>query len=155
MVSIETLLYIIRNRKVLLILKKRGLGSGLYNAVGGKVKEGEDIKAAAIRECKEEIGVEPIDPQWMGLLEFYNDEELYGYVYIFVTDKFIGEPRETDEAKPVWFVIDNLPYNKMWEDDRYWLPHVLMGKRIYGRFWFVNNWERIIRKEVYILERVR
>ncbi len=155
MVSVETLLYIIRDNKVLLILKKRGLGKGLYNGVGGKVEKGESIEEAVIRECLEEINVKPEKLEWRGLLEFHNDNELYGFVHVFVTEHFKGEPKETEEAKPIWFNIDDIPYDKMWEDDKYWLPHVLSGKKIYGRFWFINNWEKMIRKEVYILKEKR
>ncbi|MHA1616182.1 MAG: 8-oxo-dGTP diphosphatase [Candidatus Njordarchaeales archaeon] len=153
--SVETLLYIIRDNKVLLILKKRGLGKGLYNGVGGKVEKGESIEEAVIRECLEEINVKPEKLEWRGLLEFHNDNELYGFVHVFVTEHFKGEPKETEEAKPIWFNIDDIPYDKMWEDDKYWLPHVLSGKKIYGRFWFINNWEKMIRKEVYILKEKR
>ena len=155
MVSIETLLYIIQGDRVLLIEKKKGLGKGLYNGVGGKVEEGETPLEAAIRECKEEIGVIPRDPEWMGILEFYNDGELYGYVHIFISRGFDGVPRESDEAKPVWFTMDSLPYDNMWEDDRYWLPLVLLqNRKIYARFDFEDDWGRLVKKEIYILELV-
>lgn len=36
MIYIETLLYIVKNGRVLLIRKKRGLGAGFFNGVGGK-----------------------------------------------------------------------------------------------------------------------
>jgi len=151
--SIETLLYIIQNERVLLILKKRGLGSGLFNGVGGKVERGETIEEAVIRECIEEVRVKPLNLKWMGLLEFYNNNELYGYVHVYTANSYEGEPRETDEAKPIWFRFDEIPYDKMWGDDTFWLPHVLNGKKIYGRFWFVN-WKEIIRKEVYLLNEI-
>ena len=147
------MLYIIQNERVLLILKKRGLGSGLFNGVGGKVERGETIEEAVIRECIEEVGVKPLNLKWMGLLEFYNNNELYGYVHVYTANSYEGEPRETDEAKPIWFRFDEIPYDKMWGDDIFWLPHVLNGKKIYGRFWFVN-WKEIIRKEVYLLNEI-
>ncbi len=147
------MLYIIQNERVLLILKKRGLGSGLFNGVGGKVERGETIEEAVIRECIEEVGVKPLNLKWMGLLEFYNNNELYGYVHVYTANSYEGELRETDEAKPIWFRFDEIPYDKMWGDDIFWLPHVLNGKKIYGRFWFVN-WKEIIRKEVYLLNEI-
>lgn len=150
MVNIETLLYILKDNKVLLILKKRGLGKGLYNGVGGKVEANESIEEAAIRECFEEIGVKPKTIEWMGLLEFWNNNNLYGYVHVFIANDFEGNPKETEEAKPIWFEIGNIPYDNMWGDDIYWLPHVLKGEKVLGRFWFIN-WKEIVRKEVYLL----
>ena len=38
-------------------MKKRGFGVGRWNAVGGKVMEGESIEEGALREAQEEIGV--------------------------------------------------------------------------------------------------
>ncbi len=150
MVSVETLLYIIKESKILLIYKKRGLGKGLYNGVGGKVEAGETVEEAAIRECIEEIGVRPKNVEWRGLLEFWNNNHLYGYVHVFVASDFDGEPRETDEARPIWFNIDKIPYSNMWGDDIYWLPLILAGKKIFGRFWFVE-WREIVQKELYLL----
>ena len=138
-----------------MIEKKKGLGKGFYNGVGGKVEPGETPLEAAIRECLEEIGVTPVKPRWMGILEFYNDGKLYGYVHIFVANHYNGVPRESEEAKPLWFRIDELPYDRMWEDDKYWLPLVLVeNKKIYGRFTFRNDWGELIKKEIYILEHV-
>lgn len=151
-VSIETLLYILDGDRVLLIEKKRGLGRGLYNGVGGKVEKGETPIEAAIRECEEEIGIEPKKVDWMGLLEFYNDNKLYGYVHVFLAHEYVGEAKETDEAKPIWFNVESLPYDRMWEDDIYWLPLVLDKKKIYGRFSFKDNWGKLVKKEIYILE---
>jgi hypothetical protein len=28
---------------------------------------------------------------------------------------------------PQWFPIDAIPYDKMWPDDRFWLPLLLQG----------------------------
>ncbi|MCR8455531.1 MAG: 8-oxo-dGTP diphosphatase [Candidatus Korarchaeota archaeon] len=153
MVNVETLLYIVENGKVLLIKKKRGLGAGLYNGIGGKVEEGEVPLQAVIRECIEEIGAEPLEIEWVGLLEFYNDGVLYGFVHVFKARGLKGEPRESEEAAPMWFEIDKIPYDKMWEDDKFWLPLVLEeGKKVYGRFYFLNNWSRLTKSEIYTIE---
>jgi len=41
---------------------------------------------------------------------------------------------------PVWFRIEEVPYHEMWEDDKYWLPAVLRGEKVYGRFFF-DRWK--------------
>ena len=66
-----TLCFIVRDGRVLLIRKKRGIGAGKINGPGGKVDPGETPLAAAVRETQEEIGVTPIDPQLRGDLRFH------------------------------------------------------------------------------------
>lgn len=46
---------------VLLGLKKRGFGTGKWNGFGGKVEANENIRQAAVREMKEEAGIESVD----------------------------------------------------------------------------------------------
>jgi len=58
-IYIETLLYVVKNGKVLLIRKKRGLGAGFFNGVGGKAKPGETPEQAAVREMAERWGQSP------------------------------------------------------------------------------------------------
>ena len=43
------------NKKVLIAMKKRGFGVGKLNGAGGKLKEGETVEQALLRETKEEI----------------------------------------------------------------------------------------------------
>jgi len=101
-IHIETLLYVVKNGRVLLIRKKRGLGAGFFNGVGGKAKPGETPEQAAVREMAEEVGAEPLEMEWRGLLEFWNFEdgvvESIHYVHVFVAQGHTGELRESDEA---------------------------------------------------------
>jgi 8-oxo-dGTP diphosphatase len=48
--DVATLLFIIEGDRILLIEKKRGLGSGKVNAPGGRLEPGETAFEAAIRE---------------------------------------------------------------------------------------------------------
>ncbi len=151
----EVIVYPINKKenKVLLIHKKRGLGSGLYNGPGGKVHKNETAKEAAIRECEEEIGIKPITLNHKATIEFINNKYEKILVHVFVTYKWRGKPKETDEAKPIWFDINALPYQNMWEDDIYWLPYVLKDNEIYAIFEF-KKW-KLIRKKVYFLNEVK
>ena len=149
--KVYTLVYVIQGDRILLIRKKRGFGEGYFNGPGGKVHVGETLEQGARREFREELCAEPGPLVWRGLLEFYNNDSLEMLVHVFVTDSYSGELCESDEAEPHWFKIDEIPYDSMWADDRYWLPLLLSGHRILGRFWF-RNWERIENYEVYKLE---
>ena len=133
------LTYVTDNDRVLMIMKKTGLGSGYINAPGGHIELEETSVEAAIRETKEETGLD-VDNLWnMGRLRFQFKEGTSMVGYIFYTETFSGELKECDEAKPGWYELSALDYSRMWEDDRLWLPAMLEGKIIDGYFIFDND----------------
>lgn len=131
-----TLCYVIDGEAVLLIEKRRGLGSGLYNAPGGKVEADETPLEAARREVREEVGLEVSTPRKVGELTFTHDGHRRQFVHVFRTTDYDGDPRPSPEAVPKWFDRSELPYDEMWEDDRLWLPLVLEGRPFAGKFAF-------------------
>jgi hypothetical protein len=42
----------------------------------------------------------------------------------------------TREAEPLWTRIDAIPFDAMWEDDKYWLPLMIRGERFQTRWIF-------------------
>lgn len=129
-----TLVFPVTSDSVLLGLKKRGFGEGRWNGFGGKV-ESESVTAAAARELEEECGLIVEEKHLVphGIVVFsLPDVELR--VHIFTTDTFSGMVRESEEMRPEWYAFENIPYDSMWEDDRHWLPYVLEGKTVNGRF---------------------
>ena len=155
MKKISTLCIIREQQKVLLGMKKRGFGEGRWNGFGGKVKEGEDIEGAAKREVLEEAGTEAGEMTKRGVINFeFEGDPNALEVHIFEITKFEGEPAESDEMRPKWFSASEIPFDKMWPDDRYWMPLFLAGKKFQGRFLFdkPSNQEytsRILEKELY------
>ncbi|XP_061212980.1 oxidized purine nucleoside triphosphate hydrolase isoform X1 [Neopsephotus bourkii] len=169
-----TLVLVVQPQRVLLGLKKRGFGAGLWNGFGGKVQPGESIEEAA-RSCRKmSVGVAqqlpnsffpepsvPVQPpgfcevcflcrelleesgltvntlQKMGQItfEFVGNSELME-VHVFRADDFHGEPTESDEMRPQWFQLDEVPFSRMWADDIYWFPLVLQKKLFRGYFKF-------------------
>lgn len=129
-----TLVFVIHAGQILLIRKKRGLGAGKINGPGGKLDPGETFRSCAIREVEEELCVTPLALEERGALSF---QFLDGYgleVRVFTASGCLGEAHETPEAIPLWTPISRIPYDEMWADDRIWLPHMLAGKQIRGRF---------------------
>lgn len=143
-----TLCLLVKDRKILLAMKKRGFGQGKLNGVGGKVKKGEDIKQAAIRETQEEINVIPTSQKPVAALNFYfvNNPNDNQQVIVFLIEKWQGEPRESEEMKPYWYQQNQIPFEKMWADDQYWLPQILKGKIIIGDFLFEND--KLLEKQI-------
>lgn len=135
--KILTLCIIHQQFKILLGMKKRGFGRGRWNGFGGKVKEREDILTAAKRELQEEAGLIALDMEQLGILNFqWQGKPDILQVNVFKTSQFQGEPQETEEMKPCWFGIKEIPFEKMWQDDKYWLPLFLADKKFKGGFLF-------------------
>lgn len=125
-----------RADEILLIHKKRGLGAGKVNGPGGRLEDGETPREAAVRETTEEVGLTLADPVEHATLRFRFVDGFNLLVTVFVAWSFRGELVETDEAKPFWCRIDEIPYDAMWADDVRWLPEVLAGRYVDGRFVF-------------------
>jgi 8-oxo-dGTP pyrophosphatase MutT (NUDIX family) len=145
-----TLCYLVRGkgkkREILLAMKKRSFGKGFWNGSGGKPEPKESIKRCLLREVGEEVGVK-IDikrVKRVALLHFYFPKLKSAWdqdVHVFLAEKWQGRPKETEEMRPKWFKIADLPYSKMWPDDPFWLPLVLNDKQVEGSFRFKNNGE--------------
>lgn len=126
-----TLLFLLKDDQILLAMKKRGFGEGMWNGVGGKVEAGESILEAAGRECQEEICVTPRDLALAGRIRFTvngGDEIIEHECSVFTATAWQGEPCETEEMEPKWFNVTDIPYDKMWPDDTLWIPHLIAGE---------------------------
>lgn len=136
--KVLTLCIIVKDNKVLLGMKKRGFGAGKWNGFGGKLKEGETIHQAAIREVKEEVNLDVKNIEERGVIDFYFQQENKNIhnVHIFACNEFEGEVEETEEMKPEWFDIDKLPVNEMWPADVQWLSKFFENKNFSGEVLF-------------------
>lgn len=142
--------FLIKDDRILLAMKKRGFGIGKWNGSGGKRKpEDKSVEHTAIREMVEEVGVTPKDIYMVGAINFYfiSKPDWNQRVIAYLSKSWDGDPKESEEMSPKWFRIDEIPYNQMWEDDRYWLPLVLDGEIIEADFLFDEN-QRMIEKDI-------
>jgi ADP-ribose pyrophosphatase YjhB (NUDIX family) len=150
MIKKFTLCTILQNNKILLGMKKRGFGEGRWNGFGGKINSNETIKEATIREVKEESCIDIVNPKKRGVIEFRfeKDKNEILQVHIFSVNDFSGAPKETEEMLPKWFNIDDIPYNDMWSDDKYWLPMLLDGKNFTGSFLFGGENDDVLKYNI-------
>jgi 8-oxo-dGTP diphosphatase/2-hydroxy-dATP diphosphatase len=152
--KILTLCIIHQHPKILLGMKKRGFGAGRWNGFGGKLIGAETIENGVIREIKEEAGVEINKLDKVGIIdfEFKGNPEILE-VHIFKGEEFSGQPIESEEMKPQWFHVDEIPFKEMWPDDIYWMPLFLAGKKFKGKFLFGES-DVIFEKELAEVEEI-
>lgn len=131
-----TLVFVIRDGKILLIDKKTGFGKGKVNGPGGKLESGETPEACAARECFEELGITVSNLQYCGQHRFQFVDGLSIHVWVYKTTEYEGNPTESIEARPLWVPVDEIPYDQMWEDDGIWLPMLLRDELFHGRWIF-------------------
>lgn len=129
---------------VLLGLKGKKLGKQKYNGVGGMKEESDKtIEDAMVRELFEETGGKLNNGYGVRALEYRKAGEIaYTFpaspewnqvVHVYLVTKWEGKACDTDEMSQFqWFYPGDVPYAKMWDNDRLWLPHVLGGKLIKG-----------------------
>lgn len=150
----RTLLFFVKDGQILLAMKKRGFGAGKWNGVGGKIEAGESIEEALVRECQEEIGVTP--KTWrrvaeLDFQEFHNGQPTHIYCHVYLADDWQGEPSESEEMSPAWFDIEDIPFNEMWDDDKYWLKRVLKGEILQASF-VLNEENKVVEHQIKPME---
>ena len=138
-----TLAYFVKDKQILLPLKKKKIGKGKHNGVGGRLEKGETHEQAMIRECVEEVGLKPIEYEYAAEISFnqmVDGERSIAVVHVYICKEWEGALIETDEMQPFWFNLDNIPYENMMDDDKYWLHLVLAGKKIVASFDLDENY---------------
>ncbi len=152
--QICTLAIIEDGDRALLAMKKHGFGEGWWNGYGGKVKDGEKIEQAMVRELEEESGLIARKFGKRAVLEFFfrgTDKEVE--VHVFEVTDYDGELVETEEMKPQWFVKSDIPFDQMWPADREWMPLYFDGKNITGSATFDGETKAFIESNFKVVEK--
>jgi 8-oxo-dGTP diphosphatase len=122
---LATLCYVRHEGKTLMlhrIKKANDMHQGKWNGLGGKFESGETPEDCAIREIREESGLEISEPRLKGVITFpvfdgVND----WHVYIITADKFAGELIESNEGYLEWIDDDKLLDLNLWDGDKIFL----------------------------------
>ena len=107
------LLLIDDDNKVLLTRRvNTGYMDGFYSTPAGHVEDGEFPDECMLREAKEEVNIEILDLEFLGVI--YNTTGTHGtYVdFFFLATKWKNEIENLEETvcdDVTWFNLDNLP----------------------------------------------
>lgn len=154
----RTLALILRGNRLLLGEKvsensKVTVGHGLLNGPGGKLtradvgetavwhgKYAETPETCVCRETLDECGLvlSPESLQKQAVISFYwpaPKESWNQLVHVYMCSTFSGEPHDTDEMVGWgWHDVERLPWERMFQADKHWLPHILIDHRTIDAF---------------------
>ncbi len=100
--------YLIKDNEVVVTKYKKGnKKEGYYDIPGGKIEEGEIPKQTAIREMKEETGIEIQNLKYKGIMTIEYPDRMFIFD-TFITKEYEGEPQEFEENTSEWIDIDEL-----------------------------------------------
>ncbi len=103
---------------------------GKYNGLGGKMEAEEDALACLKREVKEEAGIDCLETELRGTVNWPgfgpDGEDWFGF--IFLVKSYRGAvATENEEGDLYWKQIAELSELPMWEGDKYFMPLVFDG----------------------------
>ena len=97
-----------------LLMRRAGTGffDGLYSLPGGHVEEGESLRATAVREMREELGIELAEAslEVLGVVHRRSDTNRIDFflrAQAWLGEPQIAEPNKCDDLR--WFARNALP----------------------------------------------
>lgn len=114
----DSYLLLFRNKK------KNDINEGKWIGVGGHREPNETIDECAIREVKEETGLDVHSLECAGEVLFV-DENLKMMMYLYEITDFSGTLIECNEGDLKWIPIKDIYNYPMWEGDKLFLPKVI------------------------------
>lgn len=107
--------FLIKDDEVLMLRRcNTGFEDGSYSVVAGHVEADEEITSAAVREAKEEVGIEiqRVDLHVVGVMHRKSDDERVSFFLAASTwtgDIVNAEPNRCDDLS--WHSVESLPSN--------------------------------------------
>lgn len=128
-----TLIWLLFDDEMLMLNRLKKPNMGLWNGVGGKVEANETPLQSAIRETREETGIQISHLDYRGTIFFENGkftDEMHVYFHRLSSKPLKHTPIQTDEGVLQWQKIDWVlnPGNVgVAPNISYFLPSMLRG----------------------------
>ncbi len=129
------------------VKKENDYHHGKWNGLGGKFEPGESPEECAVREVKEESGLNAKSIKMKGFITFpiFDGIEDW-YVFLFVIDDYDGEKIDSNEGNLEWIPNEELININLWDGDKYFIPWLFEDKFFSAKFIYEN--ERFVEHEV-------
>lgn len=127
---------IVKDGRVLMARRKSGQRPGWYGWIGGKLEFGETLQACAIREAREEAGIEIANLR-LSCVSTIIVQDQHWIDIEFQADVASGEPRAAAPDEIVewaWYPLDDLP-GPIFEPAQYALEAYRSGNILNERPW--------------------
>ncbi|MEJ0021825.1 MAG: NUDIX domain-containing protein [Candidatus Doudnabacteria bacterium] len=101
--------------------RKYGPPEGYWAFPKGKIDEGEDKRHAALREVKEETGVQAKIMEDLSYVKFFrNYDQTLKFVHYFLMEYALGKLADHDRevAKVKWFKLSEIESHLKWPADK-------------------------------------
>ena len=96
-----------RDHQILVLNRNDPVWPGL-TFPGGHVEPHESFHDSVIREVKEETGLTIFSPKLVGVKQFYDQNQERYIVFFYVTNKFTGQVKESNEGTLSWMTKEEL-----------------------------------------------
>jgi 8-oxo-dGTP diphosphatase len=120
--------------------KENDIHEGKWKGLGGKLQDGETPEECAIREIKEECGlnVESLEMKGVLTFPFFNGNDTW-YVFLFLINKFSDELIESNEGDLEWIDDNKLFDLNIWEGDKIFMKWLEQDGFFSGKFIYENG----------------
>ena len=103
------------------VKKKNDVNHDKWIGVGGKFEEGESPEECALREAKEETGLDLTAYRYRGIVTFVSDKWEPEYMHLFTAGGYTGPLRDCDEGALAWVPIGQVENLPLWQGDKIFL----------------------------------
>lgn len=144
MTKLATICYIDNGKELLLLhrnKKPHDVHAGKWISVGGKLEPGETPEECAIREIREETGLQVDRLTMIGMITFPEFTPGHDwYTYVFRVTDFSGELQECDEGTLEWVPYEEVLQKPTWTGDYIFLEWVLEHRPFFSaKFSYVEG----------------
>ena len=122
------------------VKKENDYHHGKWNGLGGKFEFGESPEECALREVKEESGLNAKSITMKGFITFPIFDGIEDWhVFLFVINDYDGELIDSNEGNLEWIPNEKLTEINLWDGDKIFIPWLFEDKFFSAKFVYIDG----------------